>query len=242
MEVHHHPEAERKRFKEYFFEFLMIFLAVLLGFFSENIREHQVENSRARELAYSLIKDFQSDTSKLNWILNMRNDALTDNNLLLLELRKKPTELDTGRIQVLAESVSRPWYYLQNSGTYEQVKNSGSLRYFSFAISKSLTTYEQNNKQIEFAQSLEKDYFNGTISPFLFKELNTRYIEAKKRKDIYNGTHDFKRKDPFIVEDLYSIASYTKSQSTVIIYLLGLQRDDAVKNMALLRKEYDIHE
>jgi hypothetical protein len=28
MEVHHHPNVERKKIKEYFLEFLMIFLAV----------------------------------------------------------------------------------------------------------------------------------------------------------------------------------------------------------------------
>jgi hypothetical protein len=28
MEVHHHPNLERKNFKEYFLEFLKIFLAV----------------------------------------------------------------------------------------------------------------------------------------------------------------------------------------------------------------------
>ncbi len=33
MEVHHHPQVEKKNFKEYFLEFLMIFLAVTLGFF-----------------------------------------------------------------------------------------------------------------------------------------------------------------------------------------------------------------
>lgn len=40
MKVHHHPNIESlpagqagKRFKEYFFEFIMIFLAVTLGFF-----------------------------------------------------------------------------------------------------------------------------------------------------------------------------------------------------------------
>jgi hypothetical protein len=28
MEVHHHPKVEKKNFKEYFLEFIMIFLAV----------------------------------------------------------------------------------------------------------------------------------------------------------------------------------------------------------------------
>jgi hypothetical protein len=30
MEVHHHPHVEKKNFKEYFLEFIMIFLAVTL--------------------------------------------------------------------------------------------------------------------------------------------------------------------------------------------------------------------
>jgi hypothetical protein len=30
MEVHHHPHVEKKNFKEYFLEFLMIFLAVTM--------------------------------------------------------------------------------------------------------------------------------------------------------------------------------------------------------------------
>jgi hypothetical protein len=42
MEVHHHPDLhhKKKNFKEYFLEFLMIFLAVTPGFVAENIREH----------------------------------------------------------------------------------------------------------------------------------------------------------------------------------------------------------
>src|ERR1700759_5382421 len=49
MEVHHHPHVEKKNFKEYFLEFLMIFLAVTMGFFAENIREHYTEKNDARE-------------------------------------------------------------------------------------------------------------------------------------------------------------------------------------------------
>ncbi|MFI5186700.1 MAG: hypothetical protein ACHQF0_08255 [Chitinophagales bacterium] len=49
MEVHHHPHVEKKKFREYFLEFIMIFLAVTLGFFAENIREHYTEKAHAKE-------------------------------------------------------------------------------------------------------------------------------------------------------------------------------------------------
>ncbi len=50
MEVHHHPHVEKKNFKEYFLEFLMIFLAVTLGFFAENVREHIGDASKEKRV------------------------------------------------------------------------------------------------------------------------------------------------------------------------------------------------
>ncbi len=49
MEVHHHPNVEKKGIKEYFLEFLMIFLAVTLGFFAENIREKITDRAIEKE-------------------------------------------------------------------------------------------------------------------------------------------------------------------------------------------------
>src|SRR4051812_46434987 len=43
MEVHHHPKVEKKNFKEYLLEGLMIFIAVTMGFIAENVREHFAE-------------------------------------------------------------------------------------------------------------------------------------------------------------------------------------------------------
>ena len=40
MEVHHHPDVEKKGLKEYILEGLMIFLAVFMGFMAESLREH----------------------------------------------------------------------------------------------------------------------------------------------------------------------------------------------------------
>src|SRR5450631_2771420 len=64
MEVHHHPDLHHKSkpWKEYLLEFLMIFLAVTLGFFAETIREHISENAKAGELAESLYKEAYSDS------------------------------------------------------------------------------------------------------------------------------------------------------------------------------------
>jgi len=61
MEVHHHPHAEKKKWTHYFWDFLMLFLAVTLGFFVENQREHVVERERATQYAKALVRDLEKD-------------------------------------------------------------------------------------------------------------------------------------------------------------------------------------
>ncbi len=58
MEVHHHPQLkhERKPWKEYFLEYLMIVLAVTTGFFAESLREHLGDTSKEHEYIASLKK------------------------------------------------------------------------------------------------------------------------------------------------------------------------------------------
>jgi len=79
--VHHHPDLhhKKKNFKEYFLEFVMIFLAVTLGFFAENIREHYSDKSKEQEFVVSLKEGFDC-------ILAERQKALA---LRLITLIKK---------------------------------------------------------------------------------------------------------------------------------------------------------
>jgi hypothetical protein len=64
MEVHHHPIAERKHFKEYLLEFFMIFLAVSMGFFAESLREHIGDKGKEREYLSSLVAELKNDTAQ----------------------------------------------------------------------------------------------------------------------------------------------------------------------------------
>src|SRR5436190_24286711 len=62
MEVHHHPNVEKKNFKEYLLEGLMMFLAVTMGFFAENIRENISDREKEKDLMQSLIMDLKEDS------------------------------------------------------------------------------------------------------------------------------------------------------------------------------------
>ncbi len=73
MEVHHHPNVEKKNFKEYFLEFIMIFLAVTLGFFAESLRENISDHEREEQFIRSLANDVKADVDRLTYIIDARN-------------------------------------------------------------------------------------------------------------------------------------------------------------------------
>ena len=60
MEVHHHPHVEKKNFKEYLLEGLMIFLAVSMGFIAESIRENITKHEREHHLMEMLVEDLKA--------------------------------------------------------------------------------------------------------------------------------------------------------------------------------------
>lgn len=72
MEVHAHSHTERKKWTHYLWEFLMLFLAVFCGFLAENIREHRIEHTRAKEYARMLKADLVNDTLQLRSFMQIK--------------------------------------------------------------------------------------------------------------------------------------------------------------------------
>jgi hypothetical protein len=60
--AHHIHKAPGQGWKHYFFEFLMLFLAVFAGFLAENQREHIVEHQREKKFARRLLSDLRQDS------------------------------------------------------------------------------------------------------------------------------------------------------------------------------------
>ena len=50
MEVHAHTHSPRKKWTHYFWEFLMLFLAVFCGFLAEYQLEHKIEKDRIKKI------------------------------------------------------------------------------------------------------------------------------------------------------------------------------------------------
>src|SRR5215212_6717279 len=72
MEVHAHTHTSRKKWTHYFWEFLMLFLAVFCGFLAEYQLEHKIEKERERQFMASMIEDLKSDKFLLYENINLR--------------------------------------------------------------------------------------------------------------------------------------------------------------------------
>ena len=125
MEVHHHSHHPKK-WKEYITEFIMLFLAVSLGFMAENIREHQIE--KQREIAYlkNVHEDLKLDLININNVFNSNTIRLQAMDTLFNIINNNT---------ITNEDV---YYYIRNlalRATFEsshvgldQIKSAGGLR------------------------------------------------------------------------------------------------------------------
>ena len=145
MEVHAHTHTPRKKWTHYFWEFLMLFLAVTLGFFVENQREHYIENQRERQFIKSLFNDVSSDTANIAKIISARSakERMLDS-LSLMMNSPRPTGF-VKQIYPYAILIGRtlPYRFVPNDGTMQQLKNSGALRLIrNRAVVDSIAKYD----------------------------------------------------------------------------------------------------
>jgi len=145
MEVHAHTHSPRKKWTHYFWEFLMLFLAVTLGFFVENQREHYIEHQREKQFINSLFNDIKADTSNIAKIINTRTakERMLDS---LIFMMNSPRPIDfVKQIYPYAILVGRtlPYRFIPNDGTMQQLKNSGALRLIrNRAVVDSISKYD----------------------------------------------------------------------------------------------------
>ena len=111
MEVHHHPHVEKKNFKEYFLEFLMIFLAVTMGFFAESLREHVSDNSKEHEYVSALKKDLATDTLNVKHMdTKLLIPAINEYDTVINMLREPGNITDGAKLYYMSRITTRELY------------------------------------------------------------------------------------------------------------------------------------
>src|SRR6478672_6161193 len=128
MEVHAHTHTERKKWTNYLWEFLMLFLAVFCGFLAENIREKSVERHREKQFVQSFIEDLKTDTAAIRQTLIFRQQKIERMDSLMYLLGSQQIKGHESELYFFGRTLVRTLWFRSNDRTITQLKNSGSLR------------------------------------------------------------------------------------------------------------------
>ncbi|HMU45021.1 MAG TPA: hypothetical protein PKC72_01575 [Chitinophagaceae bacterium] len=252
MDVHHHAHTARKKWTHYFWEFLMLFLAVFCGFLAEYQLEHKIEKQRAKEYAQSLYRDLTTDTGAYS--KNIRNLNICINNidslLLLLnnkdEIEKNTTSIYKHGIYAFIFPSNKP-----NESTLQQLLNSGSLRYFrSSGLIDSVKYYNSvvqlykdfrediGSFNIEFrkmqAKIMELDPIITAISRGSFKDLETMVLDS----GIFARDTKLLTIEPLLVKEFANWCSLKKFYMANTAAQFNSLKQQAEAVLRQLKKEY----
>lgn len=178
MEVHHHAHTARRKWTHYFWEFLMLFLAVFCGFLAEYQLEHVIEHNREKQYARLLLSDLRADS------LFFSNRIVRVNGLLkkhqafyqLMTGKRKPTDKE-----ILDSFLPLNYTFdvYTTTATYNQMKASGGLRYIR---DETLTNelqkyYEVLLHRVISNSDFQINYYSNIISPFILKHFRIQDID-----------------------------------------------------------------
>ena len=157
MEVDHTPHpTHKKKWSEYIIEFIMLFAAVTLGFFAENVRDYKTMIERKDQNLFSILQDLKQDSIFIESTIKYSDDGIRYFQKLKAKLyefhdnKLSENEFIKFTMDNIDSSFVNQTVFL-NSSSYKNMIATGNLTYVE---SKDLkwklsNYYETWNKRIE---------------------------------------------------------------------------------------------
>lgn len=161
MEVHHpHHPAHKKKWSEYLLEFFMLFTAVTLGFFAENLREGIAEKHKKEELLIAVAEDFKKDFNQIEF-----HKQFDQNKIKICDSLDKLIDLDP-------KNIDQQLYYRLINNLYMSWKFNSNSRSRIEAEAKGYISEKQNE---QLANYISKYTFHLTDLTDLLVEEQSSY-------------------------------------------------------------------
>src|SRR5436190_10164894 len=241
MEVHAHTHTARKKWTHYFWEFLMLFLAVFCGFLAENQREHYVENQREKKFARRLLSDIREDST----FFQVRLQKLQERQ----KVHAQFMEIMTGPVKPTDSVLMSNFFLLLKSfkpefttATYSQMKASGSLRYIQ---NDDLTTALQKYYEIMLpranydAEGVDKHFTEYTV-PYMIKHFRFQDLNAPD-DSLLHIKHIILNRTSESDQELINIMSVYGARCDNLLDLQMSAMKKAVELIDLIKKEYHLN-
>lgn len=144
----------------------MLFLAVTLGFFVENQREHYVEGIREKKYIQSLVADLMSDTASFSIALNKNRQTIRAFDSVIHLLKNYNSNEETNRKLYSLVRLYNPLIGAVkiNYTAFDQMRNSGNLRLIhNQDIIDSINNYYFQARNIERNNDLLEERFRAKV-------------------------------------------------------------------------------
>ena len=235
--------ALKRKWTSYIKEFFMIFFAITLGFYADNLREEH--NNKNTELVYmqNLLEDLKTDTAiyedyaKNNVIIYDIIDSL------VLNLNKKDRKLRINKLAYWGRIMTAKWIQVHPiERTYDQMKSTGHLRLIrNRKVAEAVSYYYNSLNRLEtynevgmiwaadYAKSLGK-IFDGEVLLKIIKE----------RKEQNTDASALLTEDRIILNELMTSAGYFYG-ALILAENIANERSVAAKELIeLIQEEYNL--
>ena len=192
MEVHAHTHTARKKWTHYFWEFLMLFLAVLCGFLAEYQLEHKIERDREKQFMQTMAEDLKSDSTELNKLIKLRKTRIRELDTLF-HLIANDEYLKNGR--KVYELYELPYWdihrFFPSDRTMQQLKNGGNLRLIRKKnVSNALIKYDITVRNYKEYEPLQQElatqinqHLEKLLDPLIIEKATRAYAEKQLAVD-----------------------------------------------------------
>jgi hypothetical protein len=244
MEVHHHGHVhEKKKWKEYVFQFFMLFLAVFCGFLAEYQLEHKIEKDREKQFIQSLIEDLQQDQQTLAADINSheKSDIISDT---LIKRLMRPDLNNTSELYYYCRVAGRQGVLTSNRRTIEQMQNSGGFRLIrNSAAAKQIITHYNQFDLIRWLEDIELNHQNEYRS-MIIKIFDPETMSTMIGKDNIiirpKGNPPLRTYDTNLLTDLAGRVQYMKTTRIALKVFKNNLMQSGTKLISFLKKEYHL--
>ena len=243
MEVHAHSHTARKKWTHYFWEFLMLFLAVFCGFLAEYQLEHKIEKDREKVYLQNMLEDLEADTA-VYADYSRRNAVIFDLVDTLMYLVKSPDrKKHISKLAYTARIITAKWKQVKPvKRTYEQMKSSGHLRLIGKRkVADSVSSYYNSLSMLDTYNEVgiiwAADY-GKAIGKIFDGEALFKIIKERKEQPL--SADALLTEDRLILNELITSAGYFYGAISLNDNVANERSNAAQRLIDLIKKEYHL--
>jgi hypothetical protein len=255
MEVHHpHHPTHKKKWSEYIVEFVMLFAAVTLGFFAENVREHQIIEHKTHQNLESVVLDLKEDSIFIQARIKEYKNAsiyLDKLNDLYLEYQNNtlPKNEYLDKVLLISDSLMFGNSFYINNSSYKNTIASGSFSNInSTELKRTISNYYEvlgtklndNNMILDdvaeyyMVNTLPKP--GGLVAPIIGR-IDRNKVEILKKYYKSNGLFE----NSILSKDFIIYNQKAIDRVLLYIYLMELFEEKNKELIDLLKKDLNEH-